>query len=995
VIIAGNSNVSLFRLGKLTCRTSPEPVQVHWVGALRAEHFFGGHPAATKVRESFAREKGWKLLSLGTHDVFGLCQALSQNRLPEAQAQLIHRYQSLFRELGNDGKLAWIVFPQPPRQVAFPGLSERDIISVAERFHQELGGWCSQNQIAIINPTGKLVEADGTPKAKFLQQDGIHLNVSAFDLYAEEIALRTGQQLALSFETARQGCEPSSEPESFALLVAQELGLTWRQSVVEASTLESFEHALIVFLRERLEERGLPASLDADTDFVGPRLLDSLDLVETYTYANDLLGTEIDFDVNLRDFNTVRKLAGKVFSKQKLSVDDFLHAARQHEHSGQREGCAADERIARMEPERAARLGEIIHTTLGSSVPYGVVYFWLALIEEQIGNRNEALRHLRLAADKGLRFPLLGWRPEHYRKLWQRASTPSDSSQQQEEAFRVPAREYFLRGELSLDLLRPVENKIKEYADFELVKSLSQQGEELLHAANYKVAKYAFDKTLEIAPHYGPAYRNLGLLHWKQDRPHEADSCFRLAIAANADDGQNILAYAEFLLATRRVEEAKAVAGAFFERHPDNLEVAEWLQRRRPAETPVTAQRLSFSLRATPEAPNMDRLNAEIISAFQHFQQERWEGALTHFQQARKLMPRRQDVHLAMARCLLKLERTSEARIALQEELSIQPNHPDALQLLHELGRESGRAPSTPPVAFPANEFLEGAKHFERGDWLGALACFDRVLAKENRKRGVNCVRGQCLLQLGRKAEARQAFQAELSIQPNHPDALQFLQNLDHSDTDPAETANGAALYQKGLRLLEAREFSKAPECLDEALQQGATLQGVQLTRAYCFERMGRLTEAEAAVRQEILQYPENTEARKFFHALRKEARPKKPSGNGTSMPQLPSAASISPMPRNEVPQAANRASDSERGAHHFARREWNLALACFDQMTETALQQPGLHYLRAQCFFQLGRWKDCERAIFAELKIQPNHPETRGLLRELRQQQKPVAVEA
>ena len=153
MIITGNSNVSLFRLGKLVCGTSLEPVPVHWVGALRAEHFFSGHPAADKVRESFAQEKGWKLLSLGTHDVFSLCQALSEKRLPEAQAQLIHCYQSLFRELGNDSKLTWIVFPQPPRQVAFPGVSEQDIVSVAQRFYEEMSGWCGQNRIAVVNPT--------------------------------------------------------------------------------------------------------------------------------------------------------------------------------------------------------------------------------------------------------------------------------------------------------------------------------------------------------------------------------------------------------------------------------------------------------------------------------------------------------------------------------------------------------------------------------------------------------------------------------------------------------------------------------------------------------------------------------------------------------------------------------------------------------------------------------------------------------------------------
>jgi len=93
------------------------------------------------------------------------------------------------------------------------------------------------------------------------------------------------------------------------------------------------------------------------------------------------------------------------------------------------------------------------------------------------------------------------------------------------------------------------------------------------------------------------------------------------------------------------------------------------------------------------------------------------------------------------------------------------------------------------------------------------------------------------------------------------------------------------------------------------------------------------------------------------------------------------------------LPSRGNAQSEQLCGFQYFEQSRWEDALACFDRVAAAEPQRQGLHHLRAQCFFQLGRWKDCERAIFAELKIQPNHPDTRGLLRELRLQQRPVAV--
>jgi hypothetical protein len=79
-------------------------------------------------------------------------------------------------------------------------------------------------------------------------------------------------------------------------------------------------------------------------------------------------------------------------------------------------------------------------------------------------------------------------------------------------------------------------------------------------------------------------------------------------------------------------------------------------------------------------------------------------------------------------------------------------------------------------------------------------------------------------------------------------------------------------------------------------------------------------------------------------------------------------------------------------GFQRFEEREWRIALHRFDQAIKVEPQKQGTNFLRAQCFFRLEQWKDAERAVFAELKIQPNHPDTRDLLLALRQQQKLVS---
>ncbi|MBM3801341.1 MAG: glycosyltransferase [Acidimicrobiia bacterium] len=93
------------------------------------------------------------------------------------------------------------------------------------------------------------------------------------------------------------------------------------------------------------------------------------------------------------------------------------------------------------------------------------------------------------------------------------------------------------------------------------------------------------------------------------------------------------------------------------------------------------------------------------------------------------------------------------------------------------------------------------------------------------------------------------------------------------------------------------------------------------------------------------------------------------------------------------LPAQRSLQSDQLQGSHYFEQGQWERALSHFDRVAAFEPRRQGLNYLRARCCYQLGRRKDCERAIFAELRIQPNHPDARALLRELRLQLKPVAV--
>jgi len=108
--------------------------------------------------------------------------------------------------------------------------------------------------------------------------------------------------------------------------------------------------------------------------------------------------------------------------------------------------------------------------------------------------------------------------------------------------------------------------------------------------------------------------------------------------------------------------------------------------------------------------------------------------------------------------------------------------------ILSRLYPESAETTQTLMVSAqnPTAALLEGHRLFESNDWHGALAKFDHILQLQSDRQGVHLMRARCHVEMGQSALATEAAQAELRIQPNHPDALEILIRLKEFEGGPS-----------------------------------------------------------------------------------------------------------------------------------------------------------------------------------------------------------------
>ena len=172
---------------------------------------------------------------------------------------------------------------------------------------------CEELDIPVIAPLARLVDKDGEPQKELVQRDGIHLNVEGTKIYLEEITSLTGTDMR--FSSRDRLFEPESEVESFCSLLLDELRVPRSAALAHVDFVKSLSE----FIQVSSEIGDWILTVNGETELVDSGLLDSLGLVETYTFAAELLRMDIPFDANLRELNTPSKISEFLLSKKRES----------------------------------------------------------------------------------------------------------------------------------------------------------------------------------------------------------------------------------------------------------------------------------------------------------------------------------------------------------------------------------------------------------------------------------------------------------------------------------------------------------------------------------------------------------------------------------------------------------------------------------------------------------------------------------------------------
>jgi Flp pilus assembly protein TadD len=222
--------------------------------------------------------------------------------------------------------------------------------------------------------------------------------------------------------------------------------------------------------------------------------------------------------------------------------------------------------------------------------------------------------------------------------------------------------------------------------------------------------------------------------------------------------------------------------------------VVRWLERAEESfeeeDYKAASALLARALRLLPDSP-------ELLAAYGNLmlRLEKTNLATRYLLRATVKDPCYVAAHADLAAVFLHLREYKEAKESARRALTLDPKNAEAQAILRSVATISGFTssthdqtthtfsvkPSGREAGFSAatqNRHLQGFRNYERGDWEAALVCFNEVQTGDPLKQGINFMRAQCLLNLGRLSEAEQAVLSELSTKPDHPDALRLLSQL-------------------------------------------------------------------------------------------------------------------------------------------------------------------------------------------------------------------------
>lgn len=396
MLIIGNSHVSLFQKG-ISCLS--ETVKVRWVGALIVDWFENNHPGANLILDEFSAESSWKILFIGNHDIHAMLRKSTTIGLDSAFNELKQKYQALFTNLNYDQKLIWGVSVQQTDNISIPPYNSQNILEISQLFYAQMIQWCLENGIKILNPLSDLYNSDGLLPTIYLEDDGLHLKQSYCDLFLRPLSELTGLDLSEKEIKYEIEFDQNKESQAFTSLVLNGLDLEGRTCL---SKVDNLEDALTGYISEKIRSKGIEYHLDLQTDFISSGLLDSLDLIDMYSYISEFLGIKVDFDVNLRNYPSIEQLIPFVQSQiTGPFYEDFVELCQLSWEENQSQIVDCINRIQKLPESKIKEFTQIVEASTKNSHQYGIIYLLLGIWG--VGDKDKLFEK---ACDTKLRFPV-------------------------------------------------------------------------------------------------------------------------------------------------------------------------------------------------------------------------------------------------------------------------------------------------------------------------------------------------------------------------------------------------------------------------------------------------------------------------------------------------------------------------------------------------------------------------------------------------------------
>jgi tetratricopeptide (TPR) repeat protein len=392
-------------------------------------------------------------------------------------------------------------------------------------------------------------------------------------------------------------------------------------------------------------------------------------------------------------------------------------------------------------------------------------------------------------------------------------------------------------------------------------------------------AENALRQALAIDPKSAAAHMAMGDLHLLQKDPKQAGEEFKKAADLAPLRSMERLKYAAFKSATGDAEEVRRISTEMTKQAPDYLPgwtlLAEVAFKEKKYDEALSLLENVFS--RDPEYIDGRRLGSDVLLA-----KGDTKKALDVLERLDQTYPNSPLIKYQLARAYLKNNNTNQAKMALEQAVSINPNYSDAILLLADVNVRTGHGEL---VIEPLTRLLKRNPELRPAALLlaaayGSLDRFDdaAVITGEQAKLAprdpqAQMALGLTLRQARRNGEARQAFEKAAELAPDSLWPIDQLIELDllEKHFDAARQTirrqfqktpdSPAAHFFQGKILVAEQKWDLAEAEFQKTLQADPNFAGAYDLLVQTYIANNKLPQALSQVQTQLSKDPNNASA--------------------------------------------------------------------------------------------------------------------------------------